>query len=259
MTQPPVPKKRTLLQSSQGTAPADGGASAPLNGRRSERTRKRAGPKTGESIAKGEGDPKPTQGPKAVVSLAPDPGDTDALALARAIVAPGLRHSVAVADFGAQALGPEVERPGLGDYADALAATLERAGDPGSSRRMLAAQAIALDAVFSEMLRRSAGNLGKFPDAADRYLRLALKAQANSRATLEALHRLSEPPPAPPRYVSVRDGGQAVIADQFHHHAGAPILEDQSHATRTIGQGPAMPGENPARWPVPGSEGSGQG
>lgn len=197
--------------------------------------------------------PTPPQGPKAVVSLAPDPGDTDALALARALVAPGLRHSVAVADFGAQALGPEVERPGLGDYADALAATLEKAGDPGSSRRMLAAQAIALDAVFSEMLRRSAGNLGKFPDAAERYLRLAMKAQANARATLEALARLNDSPPAPPRMVQLRDNAQAVIADQFHISGG------QSHATAAIGPGPAMLGENPERWPVPGSGGEGQG
>ena len=160
---------------------------------------------------------------------------------------------MAVADFGAQALGPEVERPGLGDYADALAATLEKAGDPGSSRRMLAAQAIALDAVFSEMLRRSAGNLGKFPDAAERYLRLAMKAQANARATLEALARLNDPPPAPPRMVQLRDNAQAVIADQFHISGG------QSHATAAIGPVPAMLSENPERWPVPGSGGEGQG
>jgi hypothetical protein len=202
---------------------------------------------------------KTLQGPKEAVDVFGALGETGARSLARALTEPGMRHAGAVNAFASRAIGGEIERPGAGDFADALTEALKRAGDPKDSKRMLAAQAIALDATFTEMLRRSALNLADYPDAAERYLRLALKAQANSRATLEALHRLSEPPPAPPRYVSVRDGGQAVIADQFHHHAGAPVLEDRSHATRTIGPGPAMPGEDPERAPVPGSGGEGQG
>jgi hypothetical protein len=156
-----------------------------------------------------------------------------------------MRHAGAISGFASRSIGGEVERPGMGDFADALIDALKRAGDPKDARRMLAAQAIALDASFTEMLRRSALNLAEYPDAAERYLRLALKAQANSRATIEALARLNEPPPAPPRYVSVRDGGQALIGDQIHISGG------QSHATTAIGSGPAMLGENPERWPLP--------
>ena len=207
--------------------------------------------------------PKPTQktlqGPKGAVDVFGLRDETAARSLARALTEPGMRHAGAVDAFASRSIGGAIERPGVGDFADVLTEALTRAGDPKDSKRMLAAQAIALDATFTEMLRRAAVNLGDYPDAAERYLRLALKAQANARATVEALARLNEPPPAPPRYVSVRDGGQAVIADQFHHHAAAPILEDQSHAPRAIGQGPAMPSENPERWSLPSPGGEGQG
>ena len=164
-----------------------------------------------------------------------------------------MRHAGAVNVFASRASGGEIERPGAGDFADARTEALKRAGDPKDSKRMLAAQAIALDVTFTEMLRRSALNLADYPDAAERFLRLALKTQANARATVEALARLNEPPPAPPRYVSVRDGGQALIGDQIHISGG------QSHATKAIGPCPAMLGENPERWSLPSPGGEGQG
>lgn len=204
--------------------------------------------------------PTPPQGPNEAVTVTGFPGETVSRSLARALTEPGMRHSGAINAFASKLIiGGEVERPGAGDYADALADMLKRAGDPKDSKRMLAAQAFTLDSVFTELLRRSAANLGEYPEAAERFLRLAMKAQGNARATLEALARLNDPPPAPPRLVQLRDNAQAVIAGQIYHHAGAAILEDQSHATATIGPVPAMLGENPERWPVPGSGGEGQG
>jgi hypothetical protein len=202
---------------------------------------------------------KTLQGPKEAVDVFGVLGETGARSLARALTEPGMRHAGAVNAFASRAIGGEIERPGAGDFADALTEALKRAGDPKDSKRMLAAQAIALDVTFTEMLRRSALNLADYPDAAERYLRLALKTQANARATLETIHRLSEPPPAQPRYVRLGDGSQAVIAGSFHHHAALPNLEDQSHATTAIGPGPAMLGENPERWPMPSAGGEGQG
>ena len=196
---------------------------------------------------------KTLQGPKEAVDVFGVLGETGARSLARALTEPGMRHAGAVNVFASRAIGGEIERPGAGDFADALTEALKRAGDPKDSKRMLAAQAIALDVTFTEMLRRSALNLADYPDAAERFLRLALKTQANARATVEALARLNEPPPAPPRYVSVRDGGQALIGDQIHISGG------QSHATTANGPGPAMLGENPERWPMPSAGGEGQG
>jgi len=67
-------------------------------------------------------------------------------------------------------------------------------GDLSAAENMLQAQAIALDAIFAEMARRSAVNMGEFLDATDRYIRLALKAQSQCRATVETLAVIKNPP-----------------------------------------------------------------
>ena len=84
--------------------------------------------------------------------------------------------------------------------------------------RILASQAISLDAMFTELARRSSVNMAEYPQAMERYMRLALKAQSASRSTLEALARLHQPREHTVRHVN--DGARAVIADRFHHHAG---------------------------------------
>lgn len=66
-------------------------------------------------------------------------------------------------------------------------------GDLSEAERMLNGQAVALNAIFVEMARRAALNMGAHLDATDRYLRLALKAQAQSRATVEALAEMKNP------------------------------------------------------------------
>jgi len=61
---------------------------------------------------------------------------------------------------------------------------------------MLVAQAHALDALFSSLAMRSHANSSEgYLDAADRYLRLALKAQAQAVRTIEALGELKNPRP----------------------------------------------------------------
>lgn len=61
---------------------------------------------------------------------------------------------------------------------------------------MLVAQAHTLDALFSSLARRSHGNSNAgYLDAAERYMRLALKAQAQAVRTIEALGELKNPRP----------------------------------------------------------------
>jgi hypothetical protein len=57
----------------------------------------------------------------------------------------------------------------------------------------LAAQAVALDSIFHDLARRSAANMGQYVEAAETYMRLALKAQAQSRATMETLAEIKNP------------------------------------------------------------------
>ena len=68
-----------------------------------------------------------------------------------------------------------------------------RGGDLGHVETMLFSQATALDSVFHELLRRSAQNMGEYPEAFERYMKLGLKAQAQCRTTLEALAEIKQP------------------------------------------------------------------
>ena len=67
-------------------------------------------------------------------------------------------------------------------------------GDMASLERVLVAQALSLNTIFAELSRRAAVNMGRDSDATDRYLRLALKAQSQSRASIEALAVIKNPP-----------------------------------------------------------------
>jgi hypothetical protein len=61
---------------------------------------------------------------------------------------------------------------------------------------MVAIQAHTLDTIFNELARQSQANMGGgYLDAADRYMRLALKAQSQCRATIETLAEIENPKP----------------------------------------------------------------
>jgi hypothetical protein len=123
----------------------------------------------------------------------------------------------------------------------------QKGGDLKLASRLLASQALTLDSIFTELTRRSAANLGEYPTAAERYMRLALKAQTNCRTTLDALGKLHQPREQTVKHVHVNDGGQAVVADQFHHHGlgGSDAKpEEQSHATAAIGGGSTLLSED---------------
>lgn len=126
---------------------------------------------------------------------------------------------------------------------------------------LLAVQALTLDNIFTEMARRMALNMGEYLGATETYARIAMKAQAQSRATLEALAKLHQPREQTVRHVHVNEGGQAVIADQFHHHAGGQKngrFDDQSHATEAAGLGLPLLGADPLGngVPIPSREGA---
>ncbi len=58
---------------------------------------------------------------------------------------------------------------------------------------MLTSQAIALDSIFNRLAIQAHASIGKHPKVVDTYLRLALKAQSQCRATAEALAVLKSP------------------------------------------------------------------
>ena len=182
--------------------------------------------------------------------------ETGAQAMARKVLDPGLRHAVTASAFAGNVLGNSIKRPGLMDYVDYVLKVggKAEAGDLAIASRLLASQAITLDSMFTELARRTANNMGEYANAAERYGRLALKAQSNCRATLEALAKLHQPREQTVRHVHVNEGGQAVIADQFHKHGGPKEnakSAKQSHATGAAGASAALPSPDPLGSGVP--------
>lgn len=91
---------------------------------------------------------------------------------------------------------PQGTEAGLADLADAL----EKAGQQTNANNldgleaMLTSQAVALDAVFSKLAYTAHTALDNGGlDRAEKYLRLALKAQSQSRATVETLANMKAP------------------------------------------------------------------
>jgi hypothetical protein len=70
------------------------------------------------------------------------------------------------------------------------------------------AQAHTLDAMFNRLIVSAAMNQGEYLDAADRFYRLALRAQSQCRATIETLAAVKNPPNL--AFVKQANIGQAV-------------------------------------------------
>lgn len=94
----------------------------------------------------------------------------------------------------------------------------------GSVEDMLTAQAAALNAMFLELARRSGANMGEYIQAAETYMRLALKAQAQCRATLETLAAIKNPPVVFARQANIATGPQQVNNGTAAPRASEPAI-----------------------------------
>lgn len=200
---------------------------------------------------------------KPAVTVEAQKGETEADTMARVMVSPFWRHGILEHGIASRAFDKVPGEPHFDDFAKAIKgradAVLE--GDLKLASELLVAQALSLDAMFAELARRAAINFGDYPLAAERYARLAFKAQANSRAAIEALAKLHQPREQVVRHVHVNEGGQAVIADSIHHHGGGKgnaEIDGQPHATREAGEGPPLLGHDAEGHGVPVTSGEGQ-
>ena len=82
--------------------------------------------------------------------------------------------------------------------------------DLSRAESLLITQAHTLDAIFNELARRAAMNMGEYIKATDTYLRLALKAQSQCRATLETLATIKNPPVIFAKQANISNGPQQV-------------------------------------------------
>ena len=184
--------------------------------------------------------------------------ETNRQAICRKITGPFTRHAFVTGEACERLLTSfdAGDKPGLTEFAWSIKERADKAasGDLGDVSGLFMAQALSLDSIFTEYARIALVNVSSNVDASERYMRLALKAQANSRATLEALSKLHQPREQTVRHVHVNSGGQAVVADTILQHTGGTEnakTDEQSLATATVDTNTALPSSNPLGHGVP--------
>jgi hypothetical protein len=170
----------------------------------------------------------------AVEVVVPD-GKEAREALAQLRVEPFLRHGFLTNHMAGETVrGGEIKCNSgeVGEVLREMAKTIT-AGDLTPITNALLSQSMMLDATATELMGRAWRNVGQYPDAFQRYISLALKSQAQSRATLEALAKVHQPREQVVRHVHVHEGGQAVVAEQLHMNGQGVTnagIADQSNA-----------------------------
>ena len=121
------------------------------------------------------------------------PGDTEARAKARTVLRPTVGAAIAMQATYGKLIGDELL--GIGELTDELADQCGKVngGDLKRLEAMLVAQAHTLDAIFNRLALRASAQ--EYLNQYETYMRLALKAQGQARATVEALAELKNPRP----------------------------------------------------------------
>ena len=117
------------------------------------------------------------------------PGEDQAVGIARTVLQPTVGAAVTVKEYG-KSYG-DLDLGGLIDSLTEQTCASSN-GDLRRAEAMLTAQAHALDAIFNNLARRAIN--AEYMDNLDRYLKLALRAQSQCRATWEALATIKNPP-----------------------------------------------------------------
>lgn len=184
---------------------------------------------------------------KGTLKIDEQKGKTKSRQMAEIAMRPMIRNGFIAGSLGGQHFGGE--QPDITDTAKIMADACKkvRAGDLGDQRDILTSQAMALDSVFTLMVTRSENNMKDYFGAAERLMRLAMKAQAQCRTTIEALDRLARGGEQVIKHVHVDNrGGQAVIADNVQTGGQNAKTGKQPHAigARGIPDPQPMPAEN---------------
>jgi len=142
------------------------------------------------------------------VNMEARPGEDTKAVLARNVLRPSVRAAVTAQSF-SKTFGELDLNSLIEELAAQVASTAN--GDLRREEAMLVAQAHSLEAIFHELARRAALNMGDYINATEIYMRLALKAQSQCRATIETLALMKNPQPVTfVRQANVAHGPQQV-------------------------------------------------
>ena len=159
---------------------------------------------------------KKKRDPNPITAMA-KPSEDQAAGIARTVIRPTVQAAVTLKEYG-KPFG-DLDLTGLIDsLTEQTNAATE--GDLGRAEAMLAAQAHTLDAIFNNLAQRAALNMGEYLEAFEAYLKLALRAQSQCRATLETLAEIKYPR-------SVAFVEQANIAHGHQQVNNAPSRADE--------------------------------
>ena len=149
---------------------------------------------------------KPTPKGRMVDELAPAAEPDKAEAMAKMAVRPSINAAAVMVAY-TKPLGEQ----DVGALAEVLQQNMKAmfTGDLHRAEAMLFGQAHALQAIFMNLARRSTAQ--EHMKNAETYLRLALKAQSQCRATLETLATIKNPPVVFARQANINNGGQQQV------------------------------------------------
>lgn len=140
-----------------------------------------------------------------ILNLRYQPGETPEVSVSR-LVAAGLVSNVTVLTDWRGSLPPA----GLTPLVAAVTESADRAksGDLGDGEALLMAQALALNALFTDLLHRA--RYAALVAHQERYLKFGLRAQSQCRATLETLSAIKNPPTVFAKQANIAAGHQQV-------------------------------------------------
>ena len=135
-----------------------------------------------------EGNQKPKSDPNHITAVN-KPGEDEATSIARTTLRPTVQAAVTLKEYD-KVFGDLVLSSLIDSLTEQTRATA--GGDLKRAEAMLTTQAHTLDAIFNNLARRAIN--AEYMDNLDRYLKLALRAQSQCRATWEALATIKNPP-----------------------------------------------------------------
>ena len=127
---------------------------------------------------------------------------------------------------------------GLIDLTETIATMREKVklvnnGNTDDLEATLTAQVSSLNAIYGEMARRAALNMGEHLHATESYMRLALKAQAQCARTIEVLVTMKNPPVIFAKQANISNGNQQVNNGNVQNNKA---VDTPAHAGNNINQ-----------------------
>lgn len=151
------------------------------------------------------------------------PNEEQAVSLARTTLRPSIKGAVTIKEY-SKKYGELDLMELVGELSDQAKAVND--GNLKRAEGMLMVHAHTLDAIFNNLAQRSINS--EYMDNLDRYLRLALKAQSQCRATLETLAAIKNPAPvAFVKQANIANGPQQVNNGVASNASRAGISENQ--------------------------------